>query len=257
MQGFTETKHCRTEQQRQEHGIGLALVACARDSGMIARIGRRLKLHWGTRSKKPGEEKGRPFAFDQAIDRRAKFNADVALQSTPLKPGDAVLSHGDLCELARFVWPSQPPLALGCVLTFRDAESGAEEEKTYTSMFGNQTGSARLQRPPPTLAPASRETKGDEARKERRRLIREHACEVCATSPNKRDQKRRHAGPRVWVTRAALILLMPIYAMYAQFEAKHPGLVKESQYRADFADVCWEAIHAYREGCLCKVCPLN
>jgi len=37
---------------------------------MIARIGKRLGVHWGTRSKRAGEEKGRPFAFDQAIDRR-------------------------------------------------------------------------------------------------------------------------------------------------------------------------------------------
>ena len=100
VQGFAETKHCRTEQQRQEHGVGLAFVACARDSGMIARIGRRLKLHWGTRSKKPGEEKGRPFAFDQAIDRRAKFNADVELQSKPLEPGMCPLR---VCSAVEFL----------------------------------------------------------------------------------------------------------------------------------------------------------
>ena len=128
-QGFAETKHCRNEQQRQEYGIGLAFCAPPRDSSMIARIATRLGVHWGTRSKKDGQEKGRPFAFDAAIDRRAKFRADVALQSVELKPGDTVLSHGDLCELTRIVWPSQPPLALGCVLTFRDVESGAEEEK--------------------------------------------------------------------------------------------------------------------------------
>lgn len=32
------------------------------------------------------------------------------------------------------------------------------------------------------------------------------------------------------------------------------GVVKPSQYREDFKEVCWEAIHAYREGCLCKAC---
>jgi len=61
-------------------------------------------------------------------------------------------------------------------------------------------------------------------------------------------------GPRLWVTRPALILLMPIYAMYSFFEAKNPGRVKESQYRIEFARECWEAIHTYREGCLCKAC---
>lgn len=38
------------------------------------------------------------------------------------------------------------------------------------------------------------------------------------------------------------------------FNAKHPVKVKESQYQQDFHDVCWEAIHDYREGCLCKTC---
>ena len=84
--GFAETKHCRNEQQRQEHGIGLALVAPERGSRMIARIGKRLGIHWGTRS------------FDQAIDRRAKFKADVELQKVQLKPGDLVLSHGATCR---------------------------------------------------------------------------------------------------------------------------------------------------------------
>ena len=46
----------------------------ARDSGLIARIARRLGLHWGTRGAKYG---GRPFVFDQTIDRRATFNANI------------------------------------------------------------------------------------------------------------------------------------------------------------------------------------
>mmetsp|Transcript_9605 Transcript_9605/g.24630 ORF Transcript_9605/g.24630 Transcript_9605/m.24630 type:complete len:195 (+) Transcript_9605:179-763(+) len=154
-QGLAQTKGCRTEQQRQEHGIGCAFVAPARDSGMIRRIGERLGLHWGTRSKRPGEEKGRPYALDQAIDRRAEFNAQAALQEQELQPGDKVLSHGDPCELTRFDWPDHPPLALGCVLTFR-SDDGAEQERTYETMFGNQAGSARLQRPVTTLAPGDR-----------------------------------------------------------------------------------------------------
>ena len=49
-QGLVQTKGCHTEQQRQEHGIGCAFIAPARDSGMIRRIGERLKLHWGARN---------------------------------------------------------------------------------------------------------------------------------------------------------------------------------------------------------------
>ena len=90
--GLAETKHCRTEQQRQEHGIGLAFIAPARDSGLIRLIGERLHVHWGTRKKREGEERGRPFAFDQAIDRRAEFNKEVALQDVPLQPLDKVQS---------------------------------------------------------------------------------------------------------------------------------------------------------------------
>ncbi|KAL3923427.1 MAG: hypothetical protein SGPRY_004223 [Prymnesium sp.] len=33
--------------------------------------------------------------------------------------------------------------------------------------------------------------------------------------------------------------------------------VKELQYREDFHDVCWEVIHDYREGCLCKKTCFN
>ena len=101
---------------------------------------------------------------------------------------------------------------------------------------------------PPTLAPGDRAPSANTTSAETRRLIHEHALEVCAVSPHKRDQKRRRVGPRLWITRNALILLMPIDAMYNLFEAKHPRLVKESQYRVEFARECWEAIHAYREG---------
>lgn len=109
-QGFAVTKHCDTEQQRVEHHIGMGFCAPARDSGMIGRIGMRLGLHWGTRKKRAGEEKGRPFAFDQAIDRRAPFNAAAKLRAEPLKAGETVLSHGDLCELTQITPPSEARL---------------------------------------------------------------------------------------------------------------------------------------------------
>ena len=224
---------------------------------MIGRIGERLGLHWGTRAKS-GEERGRPYAFDQSIDRRATFNAVVQQQKEPLKPGDAVLSHGYACELGRIIIPdgahlgNEPEAGWPCVITFRG--EGASEEKQYSCMYGNGAGSARLQHVPPSLAPPPRSTPKDDEKVETRRLIREHALELCAISPVKRDQKRRHVGPRLWITRPALVLLMPVYAMYALFEALHSGRCKLSQFKNEFNDVCWEAIHAYREGCLCRAC---
>lgn len=220
-----------------------------KDGGFIRRIGERLNVHWGTRN-------GRPYAFDQAIDRRRDFDAAAELQTKPLKVGDSVLSHGDPCELTRIFVDEreeEPEEGWPCVLTFRDA-NGASEEKSYNCMFGKKAGSARLQRPPPTLAPPPRETRNDAADAETRRLVLEHAQELCAESPHKRDQKRRHVGPRLWITRAALILLMPVYALYAAFESKHPGLLKQSKFKELFNQECWHAIHAYREGCLCRAC---
>ena len=97
-QGLAETKHCRTEQQRQQYHIGLGFAAPARDSGMIARIGRRLKMHCGARKKGAGEERGRPYAFEKAIDCRERFDSVIVLQAKSLQPGDTVLSHGDTCS---------------------------------------------------------------------------------------------------------------------------------------------------------------
>ena len=64
-----------TEQQRVEHHILMGGVAPTRGSGLAQLIADRLGLHCGTRKKREGEEKGRPFAFDQAIDRRAHLTA--------------------------------------------------------------------------------------------------------------------------------------------------------------------------------------
>ena len=71
------SKACATEQQRQEYLTGLTYVAPPRvhagdKSGMIRRVAKRLNVRRGRRSKKQG---GRQFAFDKAIDNRAKFDA--------------------------------------------------------------------------------------------------------------------------------------------------------------------------------------
>jgi hypothetical protein len=94
-----EIKHCRNEQQRVEFHIVLACVMPARETqgtnnGWITRICDRLVLKRDKRSQKNG---GRPYAPDQAVDIRARFNKDVELLQQPLKVGDRVLSNGDLC----------------------------------------------------------------------------------------------------------------------------------------------------------------
>ena len=35
---------------------------------------------------------------------------------------------------------------------------------------------------------------------------------------------------------------MPIWALFQQFDAKHPGLLKESKYREVFKEENWEAM---------------
>ena len=135
----------------------------------------------------------------------------------PLVAGDDVLSHGDPAELTS-INPDG-----SCVVTFRSG--GGEQQVTYNSMYGKQAGSARLQRPPPTLAPPPRATPSNAISKETRALVDAHAKSICPESPCKRDHVRRHVGPHVWLGRQALIMLMPIYAMHAAFCVAHGKLL--------------------------------
>ena len=80
------------------------------------------------------------------MDIRAQFNKDVELLHQPLKVGDKVLSNGDLCDLTHIGDDE------ACVVMFRAGET--TEEHTYSMMFDNAKGSARLQRPPPSLTPS-------------------------------------------------------------------------------------------------------
>ena len=177
-QGLAETKHCRSEQQRQEFHIGLGYVMPPRlAQGWYARICARLKVQRGKRSEARG---ARPYAADQAVDRRAQFDKDVALQDVPLKEGDTVLAHGDECVLERICAECDveygadgPP----CVLSF--SKDGAEEQHCYDCMYGKKPGSARLQRPPPTLAPPPRVKGKNVVDVVTRALIKSHAVKVC------------------------------------------------------------------------------
>jgi hypothetical protein len=94
-----EIKHCRNEQQRVEFHIALACVMPARETqgtnnGWIARICDRLALKRGKRSQKNG---GRPYASDQAVDIRARFNRqgthDDRKNNVAHSSGSALASH--------------------------------------------------------------------------------------------------------------------------------------------------------------------
>ena len=146
--GLAETKHCRTEQQRQEFHIGLSYVMPPREEarsqdGMIRRICEQLDLRRGKRLD------GRQFAADQAVNHRAEFETVLQLQKLPMKVGDIALSHGNLCVL-KSIGENDNCGAGGpsCVLTFSAGD--ITQEYSYRSMFGKGDGSARLQRPPPT-----------------------------------------------------------------------------------------------------------
>ena len=88
--GLAETKHCRTEQQRQEFHFGLSYVMPPREEarsqdGMIRRICEQLDVRRGKRSD------GRQFAADQAVNHRAQFETVLQLQKLPMQVGDIVL----------------------------------------------------------------------------------------------------------------------------------------------------------------------
>jgi hypothetical protein len=98
MKAALATKHCRNEQQRQEFHIGLSYVMPPREGersskGWIRRICEQLDFQRGKRMD------GRTRATDQVVDHRAQFEKAVELQKLPLKVGDWVLSHGNLCQL--------------------------------------------------------------------------------------------------------------------------------------------------------------
>ncbi len=159
-----EIKHCRNEQQRVEFHIALACVMLDRETqgtnnGWITRICDRLALKRGKRSQKNG---GRPYASDQTVDIRARFNKDVELLQQPLKVGDRVISNGDLWELTQIgddLISQDPHVGTECVVMFRVGET--TQEHKYSTMFGNTKGSVRLQRPPPSLTPSRRAFRKD------------------------------------------------------------------------------------------------
>jgi hypothetical protein len=155
-----------------------------------------------------------------------------------LKEGDIVLSHGNLCVL-KSIGENNDCGAEGpsCVLTFSAGD--ITQEYSYRCMFGKGDGSARLQRPPPTLTPPRRIISKNAVTAKTRQLVKVHAYEVCPESPCKRDEMRKHVGPRVWEIKQALILPCTKEPLKAKFNEKHPNLLSSTQHDEVLAEEVW------------------
>jgi hypothetical protein len=111
---------------------------------------------------------------------------EKARASGALQIGDAVLVRGQVGELTGIHEGG------GCTVTF-EAE-GVEGSKTYTSMYGRSKGSARLQRPPPSLAPTPRAARSDKLSMQAVKLIQAFWRSRCSISPHQRDARKRRTA---------------------------------------------------------------
>ena len=187
------TKGCRSERQRVEHGTLLAAVMPRAEDHMLDAVAE--ELHFRYDKRKGGRER----AATKAMATRAAFDAAAATVDVfpphrvvnvfdpmagwnPICEGEAVLCNGQPAELEKIFEDG------GCRVVFRF--EGESQRVDYKQMYGHGKGTARLQRPPPTLQPAMRATREDDKAE-----VREHVREVyeatCATSPHQRDGMKR------------------------------------------------------------------
>jgi hypothetical protein len=155
---------------------------------------------------------------------RAQFSKDLELLQQSLKVGDRVLSDGDFCELTQIggdLIGQDPHVGTACVVMFRTGET--MQEHRYSTMFGNAKGSARLQRPPPSLTPSQRALRKDTVSERTLQLVKTHAYDTCSQSPCKRDTMRKQVifKHRQSCTKDTLWTL---------FKEKHPNLLTPKQY---------------------------
>ena len=138
---------------------------------------------------------GRARACNQAVDHRAQFERSVQLQNLPLKVGDWVLSHGNLCQLTSIGEDDPSSYAEegpSCGLTFTVGD--VTQQHSYLCRYGKGDGSVRLQRVPPTLKPPRRVISKNSVSAETRQLVKVHTYEICPESPCKWDEMRKHVG---------------------------------------------------------------
>ena len=245
-------KPCRSEQQRIEYHIILAAVApevaVAGPKGWGTRISERLNVSFGWRTrtakeKAAGAAHGRPRALRRAMSVREMFEEKVAVTFSPLQIGDAVLACGQPGELTGMHEGGR------CTITFES--DGADGSKTYESMYGNGKGSARLQRPPPSLAPAPRSERSDKLTLKAVNLIQAFWRCRCSLSPHQRDARRRRKAPYVYEHAQGHIQSETDDAIAEEFLREHPDVCKKREF---LLHKPWYCIKAYRETCLCKTC---
>ena len=204
-------RQCQTQQQWIEYGILLRAVAPPpvqqgnSKHGMILPVAKRLggdgsPLPTGSR-KRQGAIK--EYAFQKAIHGRVEFDRKAAEAARPreeLQPGDAVLCRG---ELATLQWYDE---ASGrCGVTF--SCEGIQETVPYSSRFAvngqPKKGSARLQRPQPSLLPPPRALRKDRVSTELEAHVREIFELTCPISPHQKDARKRRLGPHIVQARPA------------------------------------------------------
>ncbi len=94
-----------------------------------------------------------------------------------------MLSNGDLCELTQIgedLIGQDPHVGTVCVVMFRAGET--TQEHRYSTMYGNAKGSARFQRPPPSLTPSRRALRKDTVGERTLELVKTHSYDTCSCS---------------------------------------------------------------------------
>ena len=125
---------------------------------------------------------------------------------------------------------------------------------SYEQMDGSAGGksNARLQRPPPSLAPDARAARSDGITTDTIALVRAHVEQRCARSPHQRDAVCRRIATHLKEEAQALILTETRDELFESFQAEHPDVELA---RTKFYELLpWELKEAYRETCLCATC---
>lgn len=122
---------------------------------------------------------------------------------------------------------------------------------TYSSAYGREAGSARVQSTTVSLAPSKKKGGANKLAEETSKLIVAHYVAKCPESPHVRDTVRRRVGPHLYEERQAIIKAESYDELFAEFDNKYPNLIKRSRF---MDEAPWYLKDAYRETCLCASC---
>lgn len=253
-----QLKQCRSEAERQDYGVLLAAVAPPREEarsqgGMIRRVCERLRVQRGTRYVKATGER-RPRAFEQAVTRRACWDADVEVRSQPIKVGDECTSRGRPCMVLAIDYEQDT-----CLLRFTSGSISCDRHFSHIAKGHNATrhdnfpkGSARLCRAPPSLRSGPRNTRSDEKAEAARPKVEELFINEGARSPSQRDQVRRRLGVGLYECAQALYVYSKYATLYALYLSRYPANVITFAVFKRLRP--WYIRRAKQETCLCKQC---